>query len=305
MREAVSCNALRCARCLIEADAEFYTDDADDREHILEYARSREMIDLLVADGEDINHVDRKMARELIGLEIGAELEVTEEEYRAGKLPEFGKSNPEICLDPFVRAMIRCGHTAHSARLKFHDEIDYDVWCKAAERVWAPVWCYERFGRSLTPLSDGRWVVIGGEHEDFYDPDYYVYNDVVVFDGRGDFTVYNYPLEVFPPTDSHSATLAGDYIYIIGSIGYAGTRDLKTTPVYRLNLSTWAIESVETKGKGPGWIFRHYAKNRDGQSIFLFGGQILKRRRDQEIPVYNEHIYTLDLKTMRWTRESR
>ena len=39
---------------------------------------------------------------------------------------------------------------------------------------------------------------MGGEHEDFYDPDFCIYNDVVVYDGHGDFTIYGYPKEVFP-----------------------------------------------------------------------------------------------------------
>ena len=43
-----------------------------------------------------------------------------------------------------------------------------------------PVWCFSRFGTSLTELPDGRFVQIGGEHEDFYDPDFCIYNDVTV-----------------------------------------------------------------------------------------------------------------------------
>lgn len=40
-----------------------------------------------------------------------------------------------------------------------------------------PVWCFNRFGATRTKLPDGRTVCIGGEHEDFYDPDFYIYND--------------------------------------------------------------------------------------------------------------------------------
>lgn len=46
------------------------------------------------------------------------------------------------------------------------------------------VFCFHRFGRTETRLPDGRIVYIGGEHEDFYDPDFYIYNDVVVVRGR-------------------------------------------------------------------------------------------------------------------------
>ncbi|KAK4449002.1 hypothetical protein QBC34DRAFT_300250 [Podospora aff. communis PSN243] len=43
-----------------------------------------------------------------------------------------------------------------------------------------PSWCFDRFGRTTTWLEDGRIVFIGGEHEDWYDPDFCIYNDVVV-----------------------------------------------------------------------------------------------------------------------------
>lgn len=75
-----------------------------------------------------------------------------------------------------------------------------------------PVWCFHRFGKSITEFPDGRIIEIGGEHEDYYDPDFCIYNDVVVHYGGGRFEIFGYPEEVFPPTDSHSATLVGDVI---------------------------------------------------------------------------------------------
>ena len=64
-----------------------------------------------------------------------------------------------------------------------------------------PGWCFERFGQSSNELPDGWVVLIAGEHEDYYDPDFFIYNDVVVkhLDGRID--IYGYPRELFPPTD--------------------------------------------------------------------------------------------------------
>lgn len=43
-----------------------------------------------------------------------------------------------------------------------------------------PTWCFDRFGRSTAWLPDGRVVLIAGEHKDSYDPDFCIYNDVVV-----------------------------------------------------------------------------------------------------------------------------
>ena len=43
-----------------------------------------------------------------------------------------------------------------------------------------PFWSWQRFGRTSTALPDGRVIHIAGEHEDFYDPDFCIYNDVMV-----------------------------------------------------------------------------------------------------------------------------
>ena len=43
-----------------------------------------------------------------------------------------------------------------------------------------PTWCFSRFGQSETVLPDSSRVLIAGEHEDWYDPDFHIYNDVVV-----------------------------------------------------------------------------------------------------------------------------
>jgi hypothetical protein len=47
------------------------------------------------------------------------------------------------------------------------------------------VFSFHRFGRTETQLPDGRIVYIGGEHEDFYNCDFFIYNDVVVVRGHG------------------------------------------------------------------------------------------------------------------------
>jgi len=39
-----------------------------------------------------------------------------------------------------------------------------------------PIWCFKRVGNTRTRLPDGRIICVGGEHEDFYDPDFCIYN---------------------------------------------------------------------------------------------------------------------------------
>jgi hypothetical protein len=43
-----------------------------------------------------------------------------------------------------------------------------------------PDWCLRRFGTSETALPGGRTLYVAGEHEDWYDPDFCIYNDAIV-----------------------------------------------------------------------------------------------------------------------------
>src|SRR6185503_1846850 len=118
-------------------------------------------------------------------------------------------------------------------------------------------WSAMRFGQSITRLPDGRIVQVAGEHEDAYDEDFCIYNDVFVHEPGGAITLYGYPEDVFPPTDFHTATLVGDAIYLIGSLGYAGARRYGHTPVFRLDTRTFRIERLAPAGDPPGWIYGH------------------------------------------------
>ncbi len=136
-----------------------------------------------------------------------------------------------------------------------------------AVSVPCPTWCFDRFGQTRTELPDGRVVFVAGEHEDWYDPDFCIYNDVIVLDtnipfGPDAIKIYGYPPHVFPPTDTHTATYycqpkTGDqYIFMVGGQGYGleGADPHKNeTTVYRLDLSNFMVEKMETTGKKPGY----------------------------------------------------
>jgi hypothetical protein len=164
---------------------------------------------------------------------------------------------------PFWRAMVNSGQSAYHARAHFDGGRNDDD----------PVWCFDRFGKSFTVLPEGRVIEIAGEHEDHYDPDFCIYNDVIVHHGDGAFDIYGYPKDVFPPTDFHKATLLGDRIIIIGRLGYQGERHFGTTPVFALDISTYRIEELPSQGELPGWISRHTAV-RLPEGILIKGGDI-------------------------------
>lgn len=165
-----------------------------------------------------------------------------------------------------------------------------------------PVWSHDRFGMSLTILPDGRFVRIAGEHEDSYDPDFCIYNDVFVHDGMGGIEIYGYPTEVFPSTDFHSATLIGECIYILGNLGYPETRVAcdYLMPVFRLRVGTWEIERVPTSGDAPGWIHKHKATT-EGNAIRIAGGKVFSVGPDGKSGINdNASEWLLDLGSFAW-----
>lgn len=203
-----------------------------------------------------------------------------------------GSRNPQPLVNPFYIEQIRSFDSAYGGlRRHFGQDVNPAPW------ALSPTFSFDRFGRTVTRLPDGRLVLIAGEHEDHYDPDFFIYNDVCVLDGAGGVEYFLYPVEDFPPTDFHSATLVGDHILIIGGLGYRTQRQVGVTQVFRLDLPNWRVSRVETKGDTPGWIHRHRAELQGGQ-IIVSGGCIEPGFRA------NHDRYALSLRTMRWHRIS-
>jgi hypothetical protein len=156
-------------------------------------------------------------------------------------------------------------------------------------------------------LPDGRVICIGGEHEDHYDPDFAIYNDVIVISPDGaDVTIYGYPRDVFPPTDFHTSTLAGNRIIVIGGLGYPDERGGPVTPVFELDLNTFSMSRLATSGNAPGWIFDHRATlSDDGNAMLVWGGKRQPERGRQGRFAPNEAAYRLSLCDLRWSEVAR
>lgn len=259
-------------------------------------ASNLQIVQTLVDAGEDLSDINDDMRRSLTGVSQNRLYlsQISPEQYLAGKHRRFGTTNPEIMEIDFWTAMVCNGDSAYTAKSIFGD-IDNDNWNQL-------VWCYQRFGRTITQLPDGRIVEISGEHEDYYDPDFCIYNDVVVYHGDGNFQILGYPRDIFPPTDFHSATLVGEYIYIIGNLGYSSERISGETPVYRLHCDTFKIEKIETTGEKPGWISRHKAVYKQSSQIYITGGKVCIMIDEKQEYLDNLVDYTLDLKNFNWVR---
>jgi ankyrin repeat protein len=289
---AASQGMVDCVTFLLQCGA-----DAHKANHIperpIEVATNMEVVNVLVSYGADINDISPEMHARLLGIEHDSEPQVSPADYVAGKNRRFGIRNPEQMDSPFWLAMVRSGATGWRASDKFADS-------SASERL--PVWCYQRFGRSTTILNDGRIIEIAGEHEDYYDPDFCIYNDVAEFNADGSIRIFGYPQSVFRPTDFHTATLIDDFILVIGCLGYPEDRQFGRTPVYRLNVTSFEIQGVETSGDQPGWIHRHKTKLDEQKRVIVSGGQI--ERSLSTPPEENIDEWALDLTTWTWTRNT-
>ena len=151
--------------------------------------------------------------------------------------------------------------------------------------------------RSFTLLPDGRVVEIGGEHEDFYDPDFCIYNEVVVYDGKGGFEIFGYPEAIFPPTDFHTATYLEGKIYIVGCLGYSEDRRVGETPVYVLDCQDYSIQKMKTSGSAPGWISRHVSRlDQSAKKLEIRDGKLESKDGYQD----NQGCWSLDLTSGHW-----
>ena len=288
------------ARVLLEAGAD--PNPTKDYGTLIEDAPDRDMILLLHQHGADLSDLDAAGRRRLLDLEESDEdaLDgVSRDEYLAQRHAGEGTANPQDIGDPFRLAVVRAGWGAYGVRQHFEDPATFV--CGFNGNRPPAVWCFDRFGQSTSILPDGRTLLIAGEHEDGYDPDFRIYNDVAVFDPDGKVTLLGYPFSVFPPTDFHTATFVGDWIYIIGSLGCVGSRE-GPIPVYRLSTEDFHIERVATTGDAPGRIFRHRATLLDELTIGIEGGTSITFDGPEENHTPNTGTYVLDLRTMVWSR---
>jgi ankyrin repeat protein len=287
---AVEEDDVACADVLLAAGADV---DASAGGALRE-ATSRAMVVRLLETGADSGELTNEGRRALVGLPPEPDeglIDVTVEALDRGMLPRAGDANPTPMNDPFWLAMIRAGVSGYEGVKHF-----------GGQAAMHPVWCAQRFGQSITLLPDGRAIQIGGEHEDYYDPDFCIYNDVFVHGPDGSIAIYGYPETVFPPTDFHTATLVGEHIYVIGSLGYMGRRRFGHTQLLRLGTRTLVFERLEATGDAPGWISRHRADVVGPGQIRISKGQISVERDGRETRDPNLGAFVLDVDRLVWSR---
>lgn len=161
----------------------------------------------------------------------------------------IGKYNGEEINNPFFEYMIKNKSEYGSYNDAYYARDNFNIFSiddrpKEHEngQKQEALWCFKRFGMTDVKLKDGSIIYIGGEHEDYYDPDFYVYNDVIFMDKNENIKIYGYPLDTFPPTDFHISILYNDYIYILRNekhLHYTNHR------FYKLNIKNFKITKIE------------------------------------------------------------
>lgn len=220
---------------------------------------------------------------------------VTRELFLEWRAARRGAAHAERMTNP-VWAWLARAPTVTAYQVRRHFGLD-DQPCGAG-------WTNQRYGQSRTELPDGRVLAIAGEHEDSYDPDFFIYNDVIVTGADDAVELYGYPTQVFTPTDFHSATLVGEQLMIIGNLGYGRSRQ-RSTPIALLDTRTLTVAPVAARGADPGWLSKHEAElSADGRRITVRGGQrevdVAGGTRLRE----NPDAYTFDLDQRLWTRDT-
>ncbi|MDD5271671.1 MAG: hypothetical protein PHU14_03015 [Methylovulum sp.] len=219
------------------------------------------------------------------------EFGVTPALFLEWRSPRIGESNPSRFDNKVWEWLVRTKKDAYSANKQM-----------AGPSAFAegPAWCFDRFGQTSTELPDGRVIFIAGEHEDFYDPDFYIYNDVIVINPDDSIEFYGYPKDIFPPTDFHTATQVDNKIVIIGSLGYPDECQ-KNTQIYLMDTDTYSIRNITASGKSPGWIHSHSAElSSDRKSITLKKG--LLDVGNQRPLIENIDDWQLNLDDWNWVR---
>jgi hypothetical protein len=220
--------------------------------------------------------------------------DVTSDLFIKWRSPRFGDENPTKIESKVWEWLVHSKLSGYEATEKMNGPSPLEE---------GPTWNFARMGQSTTALPDGRTIYIGGEHEDHYDPDFNIYNDVIVINPDDTVEFYCYSKDDFPPTDFHSATLVGNNIVIIGSLGYPEDRIRAYTQLYLLDISSFKIEKINSSGCSPGWIHKHQAiLSSDNKSIAINNG---------EVDVGSEHSlreniddWSLNIFEWRWDRLS-
>lgn len=225
-----------------------------------------------------------------MSVNINPPKEVTDKIFAKWRDARRGKHVAEDLSNPYWSWLIQSEESSWAANQHFGGPTSYDG---------NPAWSTKRFGQSTTSLPDGRILLIAGEHEDHYDPDFFIYNDIIVRHPDERIEILGFPESIFPPTDFHSASLVDGTVILIGNLGYPEQRKSGETQILVIDPITWKIRKQLSTGECPGWIYDHQATVEEG-SIILTRGKFWTD--DNTSLAENFDDWRLHLADWRWER---
>ncbi|MCG8314199.1 MAG: ankyrin repeat domain-containing protein [Pseudomonadales bacterium] len=153
--QAAEDGAFNCVKALLNHGANIYKKDRSQfsQKTAIAHTSSLEIAEALIEAGDDLNQIESDARDNLLKIGSQEKLSVSKKEYHSLKHRIFGRSNPQQCDNAFWYDMVRCGAGAWKARDQFDDTDHCNV---------QPVWCYERFGKSITSIGDGKYIEIAG-----------------------------------------------------------------------------------------------------------------------------------------------
>ncbi|WP_377154149.1 ankyrin repeat domain-containing protein [Roseateles sp. UC29_93] len=256
---------------------------------------SRTMAIRLLEAGADPSALRQEQQRLFLEATIGAERDPFEGlalvDFERDRTRRFGECNAQPMQVPLWLAMVRSGLTGYQAANQFGAE--------ACDRA-RPVWCADRMGSVAhapagRPSGPDRWRTRGWIRSRLLH-----LQRCLRPSSRWSTADLRVPESLFPPTDFHTATLVGDRIIVIGSLGYPSARAHGATQVFSLNIRDWHMERLTIAGEGPGWIHKHRAALSSDRDIVVTGGQVVTKVGDEESATLNTRPFTLDLDALRW-----
>ncbi|WP_213067261.1 hypothetical protein, partial [Acinetobacter sp. CFCC 10889] len=186
-----------------------------------------------------------------------------------------------------------------------HIHINQLPWTPAHLRLQNYAHIYNTRGKSIlrmyiggnTAAADAAWYTT----EDYYFPDFDIYNDVTIKYLDGTCELWNYPEEQFPPVYAHSTIYDKNThkTYITGGLGSGDRQRQNVTEIYVLDLETKDIQKIEALGESPPCLHDHNTKIWNHDLIEIKGGYILHKG----IAIKNMYVWYFNLKTQTWLKQ--
>ena len=125
----------------------------------------------------------------------------------------IGRTNPDDITNEYRTLLVQHPNiTPKQARINFR--APYNKVFKN------PVFTFNRGLNTQIKLDDKRTINVGGVQEEVDDPDYFIYNDIIVLDRNNNVTIYAYPEEIFPCIVNPKLEVQDDFLIITDGARY-------------------------------------------------------------------------------------